>query len=309
MLVLNISRAIGIAAAILGCSRTNESSSTKSVDVWHRGDVAIVESTAADFFESQVLEVSGGRLKVQRLQGGETIQVGAGDAYRVPTTVLHTTQGSWAICRAKANEWIACRVIRSGPAGAGAFVGTTAASDSSWQYVIVDALGNEQPLQGVGVLIEPTGLTAMNIQRRFEQSSRRVNFEKSFREAGRLRRQPGWQPAPRRLVLANRQGQWFGAQVVEVDDERVVVRWDGQKGVTDLSKEEVSPQPPACGPVVRGDRALRRPSGHGAAWTQAVVVAVDGADVTVEDVDRARASLQMRDVCAFGSPPTTPLTN
>lgn len=301
MLVLNISRAMCLAAAILGCSRTNESS-PKVVELWRRGDIAIVESTAADFFESQVLEVSGGRLKVQRQGGGESLHVGVGDAYKIPTAAQKLAAGSWAICRARPHEWVACRVIRrvsdTEQGGAGGV--------DDIPTVVADAAGNELLLSGIGVIVEPTGLTAMNIQRRFEQSSRRGNFERSFREAGRLRRQATWQLAPRRLVLANRQGQWFGAQVVEVDDDRVVVRWDGQKSLTDLSRDEVAPQPPACGPAGRGDRALRRPAGHGAPWSQVVVVAVDGTDVTVEDVDRNRTSLQVRDLCPFGSPESTP---
>lgn len=301
MLESNVSCAIGIAVAILGCSRTNETSKTKVADTWKRGDVAVVESTAANFFESQVLEVGGGRLKVQRDQGSESLLVGAGDAYRVPVKALPFAAGSWAICQVRMHEWVACRMIQGGLAGSGGG-SATSWSPANPEYLVVDALGDEHRLQGVGVAIEPTGLTAMNIQRRFEQSSRRASFERSFREAGRLRRAPSWQPAPRRLVLANRQGQWFGAQVVEVDDDRVVVRWDGQKDLTDLPKDAVAPQPPACGPVARGDRALRRPAGHGAAWSQVVVVSVDGADVTVEDVDRTRTSLQTRDVCPFGNP-------
>jgi hypothetical protein len=306
MAVLNVSRAIWLAGAIFGCSRSNETSSAKVADAWHRGDVAVVESTAADFFESQVLDVSGGRLRVQRTQGGESLQVGVGDAYRIPTKALRLAPGAWAICQVRIHEWVACRVRQSGSIGAGGVGEAAATKDAFSEYDVVDALGNEQHLKGVGVLIEPTGLTAMNIQRRFEQSSRRANFERSFQEAGRLRRPSGWQPAPRRLVLASRQGQWFGAQIVELDDDRVVVRWDGQKDVTDLPKDDVAPQPPACGPSVRGDRALRRPPGHGAAWSQVVVVAVDGADVTVEDVDRTRSSLQMRDICPFGGPASTP---
>jgi len=293
-----------IALVLMGCSRANERSTSKVIDGWRRGDVAIIESTAAEFFESQVLEVSPGKLKVQRTQGGDSLLVGAGDAYRIAMVSPHSASDAWAICQLRTHEWAACRVSRSGPSINGE--GTTASSDPSWVYDVIDAHGNEHQLKGAGVVIEPTGLTAMNIQRRFEQSLRRANFERSFREAGKVRRPSGWQPAPRRLVLASRQGQWFGAVVVEVDDNRAVVRWDGQKEVTDLPKEDVAPQPPACGQAVRGDRALRRPTGHGAAWAQVVVMAVDGADVTVEDVDRVRTTIQLRDICPFGSPNSPP---
>jgi hypothetical protein len=304
MLVSNVVCAIWLAAAMLGCSRTNENS-VRVVDLWHRGDVAVVEPTAADFFESQVLEVSAAQLKVQRPQGGESLYVGVNDAYRIPASAPRLAAGAWAICQMRPHEWFACRVVRTHPSTMAVAGATAAAGSGVTESTVVDALGHQQELHGVGAIIEPTGLTAMNIQRRFEQSSRRANFERSFREAGKPRRQATWQPVPRRLVLAPQQGQWFGAQVVEVDDERVVVRWDGQKGLTDLPKQDVAPQPPACGPAVRGDRALRRPAGHGAAWIPVAVVAVDGADATVEDLERNRTTLQMRDLCPFGTPATS----
>jgi hypothetical protein len=304
MLVSNVSSAICLALGLLGCSRTNDVT-TSVVDVWRRGDVAVVESTAADFFECQVLEAGAGQLKVQRLQGAENLRVGVGDAYRIPASGMRLGRDAWAICQVRPREWVACRVVGGGPVVAGV-AGVAAAGRGDWESTVVDALGREWRLRGAGTMIEPTGLTAMNIQRRFEQSSRRANFERSFREAGKPRRQTAWQPAPRRVVLANQQGQWFGAQVTDVDDERVVVRWDGQKGVTDLAKEDVAPQPPACGPVARGDRALRRPSGHGAAWIQVVVVAVDGPDATVEDVERSRTTLPLRDICPLGTPAVSP---
>jgi hypothetical protein len=304
MLASKVPCVICLVLGLLGCSRSNEVSANV-VDVWRRGDVAVVESTAADFFECQVLEASAGHLKVQRLQGAENLRVGVGDAYRIPASAVHLGRDAWAICRVRPREWVACRVVRSGPVEAGV-AGIAAVRAGDWESTVVDALGREWGLGGGGTIIEPTSLTAMNIQRRFEQSSRRANFERSFREAGKPRRQAAWQPAPRRVVLANQQGQWFGAQVTDVDDERVVVRWDGQKGVTDLARDDVAPQPPACGPVVRGDRALRRPSGHGAAWIPVVVVAVDGADATVEDVERNRTAVPVRDICPLGNPTASP---
>jgi hypothetical protein len=293
----SISLAVGVTLAAFACSRSDEKKS-KTVDVWCRGETAIVEPTAADFFESRVVEVSAGHLKVQKLRGGETLQIGVGDAYRVPTTRIYPATNAWMICQMEPHVWSACRVIRGGAsdqddAGSGA---------GELEMSVVDPVGNVRFSQGVGSLIEPTGLTAMNIQRRFEQSSRRVNFERSFRDAGGPRRPATWQPAPHRLVLAKREGQWFGAQAVDVDEKRVVVRWDGQNGTTDVPWEEVAPQPPTCGASIRGDRALRRPAGHGAAWTPIAVVAVDGADVIVEDVERNRTTIQMRDICPLGAP-------
>lgn len=288
MIAFNIPRTLCLTLALLGCSRNN-AAPVKRIESWKRGDTAVVEPTAADFFESQVLDVNAGRLKVQPTQGGESMLVSVGDAYPLPSALPKLAPSAWAICQNDSHHWVACRIEKTNTFG------------SDREIVALDAMGNELQLRGQSSVIEPTSLSSMNIRRRFEQASRRVSFEKSLHEAGPPRRQAGWQPTPRRLVLGLRQGQWFGAQVVEVDDERVVVRWDGERGVTDLSAAEVGPQPPACGNATRGDRALRRPAGHGAAWVPVAVVSVDGTDASVEDVDRNRSMAQLRDLCPLGN--------
>lgn len=282
--------------ALLACTRNNEPT-PKPQETWQRGDTAIVEPTAADFFEGQVLEVSAGRLKVQAVQGGESMLVGIADAYPIPKSSHSLAPNAWAICQTVPHRWFACRIVdRRDGAGRQQDAGGT-----SLETIVVDAYGSEHAISGDHQIVAPTNLSAMNIARRFEQLSKRVSFEKSLREAGEPRRQPGWQPAPRRLVLARRQGQWFGAQVTEADDERVVVRWDGEKGTTDLAHEDVAPQPPACGMAARGDRALRRPAGHGAAWIPVAVLSVEGSDVSVEDIERNRSTHQARDLCPLGN--------
>lgn len=288
--------AIWLIPALLACTRSNEST-PKPKEMWMRGDTAVVEPTAADFFESQVLDVGAGKLRVQSVQGGESMLVGMADAYAVPKSSPTLAPNSWAICQTVPHRWFACRVIdKSGTDRDGHDAGATKP-----QTIVVDAYGKEHAISSDQGIIAPTSLSAMNIARRFDQLSKRVNFERSFREAGEPRRQAGWQPAPRRLVLARRQGQWFGAQVTEVDEDRIVVRWDGEKGTTDLAQEDVAPQPPACGMPGRGDRALLRPAGHGAAWIPVAVVSIEGSDVSVEDIERNRSTHQARDLCPLGN--------
>lgn len=291
-----------IAVVPQGCTRSGEKQ-RRVVATWHRGDVAIVEATAADFFEGQVLEVGPGSLKLQRYKGGDNLHVSIGDIYRLPKSAPDVAAGSWAVCQMRPHEWIGCRVLRCDRStGGSGRDGGLEGGDASRVCNVVDANGLEQELTGVQDILAPSGLTAMNIQRRFEQSERRANFERGFREGGRPRRPASWKLAPNRMVLANREGHWFGAKIVEVDEERVVVRWDGQQGLTDLPRGDVAPQPPVCGAVARSERALRRPAGHGGPWVPVTVIAVEGSDATVEDVDRNRSTLQLRDLCPFGNP-------
>ncbi|HEY5956746.1 MAG TPA: hypothetical protein VIV60_09345 [Polyangiaceae bacterium] len=291
---------LGFVLLAAACSRSPKEA-VNTTPEWQRGDVAVVEPTAADFYESQVVEAVGGHLRVQRLGGGDSLLVNKADAYRVPAVApTHLATSPWAICRLRSHEWVACRV------DAHALKENDAAIERNPELgkggIVVEYTGLQHPLADT-LFIEPSGLTAMNIQRRFEQSTRRSAFERSFRDGVKPRRTQSWQPTARRLVLVNRQGQWFGALVLEVDKERVVVRLDGEKAPTDVARANVAPQPPHCGQAaVRGDRALRRPMGHGAPWTPVLVIAVDGVDAVVEDVDRNRSTLQTRDICPLSAP-------
>jgi hypothetical protein len=291
----------------VACSR-NPGRPPSAKAEWQRGDVAVVEPTAADFYESQVVEVLPGQLRVQRLGGGDSLLVSIADAYRIPSVApSRIATAPWAICRVRSHEWVACRVNQPksiSPGDAAVFDRpVNAAEGVQHEGVVVEHTGAEHPLAET-MLIEPSGLTAMNIQRRFEQSARRSNFERAFRGNMRPRHAANWQPMTRRSVLASRQGQWFGAQVIEIEKDRLTVRFDGDKAQLDLNKTEVAPQPPFCGQLGRGDRALRRPTGPGGPWLPVLVVNVDGADAVVEDVDRSRTTLQTRDLCPLS--PTTP---
>lgn len=273
---------MGVAIFELGCSRKSEPV-VRVIDTMKRGDRVVVEPLSAEFFEGQVLEVLEAKIKLQRTDSGDIVQVGKGDVYRLGETKPRLSPNDLGICEMKPHRWQSCRVLRS--TADGFYVATTE--------------GSEQDLRASQVLA-PTGLSELNIRRRFAEVARRRSFEAAVASASIPRRVPGWVPAPRRMVVAERNGRWYGAQITEVDDDRVVLRWDGQKDLTDLPKTAIMPQPPACGVPQRGDRALRRPSGHGAPWVPVVVVAVDGGEVTVENIDRVRIVVDIRELCPMG---------
>jgi len=270
------------ALLVTDCSRRTEPRPSKPASL-ARGDLVVVEQTAADFFEGRVLSVESSTLKLQRSDSGEVIQVGQADVYRLGVARWQAPPDSLGICELEPHRWQSCKVLRAEPNG----------------FVVADTARIEHHLEPSRIL-EPTGLSAMNIRRRFDESGRRRAFEGAVSSAGQPRRVTGWTVAPHRLVLAERDGKWQGARVVEVDDERVTVRWDGQKELTDLPRSAVMPQPPACGLPAHGDRALRRPGGFGAPWKPVLVVGVDGAEVTIEDIDRKRFVVDLRELCPLG---------
>lgn len=274
----------------VGCSRKPEARLPPE-DPLARGDWVVVEQTAADFFEGRVLDVLDSKLKLQRSDSGEVIVVRSADVYPLRAKLWQPKLESYAICEVEPHHWLGCQVLR-GKADA---------------WIAVDPAHREHTLRQAQVL-EPSGLSVMNIRRRFEESGRRQAFEGSVSKAGEPRRVAGWTIAPHRLVLAMRDGNWFGARVIEADEERVVIRWDGQKDETELARAEVMPQPPSCGIPVHGDRALRRPSGFGSPWQPVMIIGVDGAEVKVEDIERRRSTADVGELCPLGEAraPATP---
>jgi hypothetical protein len=268
------------------CSRERDS---EIAPVAHlkRGDRVVVEPTAADFFEARLLEVDGTKLRLQRSDSGDVLTVGGADVYRLGERSSRLTASSFAVCELEPHRWLSCQIERVTLNG----------------FVVVDTNGQKCELDRAKVL-EPTGLSEMNIRRRFEDVVRRRAFSASISSAGQPRKVAGWTPAPHRLVLAERDGHWYGAKVVETGDSLVVLVWDGQKDSAELPKAVVMPQPPACGLPQRGDRALRRPTGHGAPWEAVVVVGLDGADVTIENIERVRFIVDVGDLCPLGESKT-----
>src|SRR5262245_5280976 len=69
------------------CRKHDESRpSSASAGTFERGDVVIVERTAAEFFEGRVLAVTPSGLKIQTTEDGEPVVVARNDAYRLAAT-------------------------------------------------------------------------------------------------------------------------------------------------------------------------------------------------------------------------------
>ncbi|MGC4063086.1 MAG: hypothetical protein QM784_00225 [Polyangiaceae bacterium] len=177
----------------VACSKKAGPVSTKE-DPLRRGDIIVAEPTAAEFFEGRVLDVMSTSLKVQRIDSGEVITVGRADVYRLGSEMRITESSAYAICAFNEHHWEGCRVLRrEGP-----------------EVWVLDT-GSTQHRLALSRVMVPTGLSAMNIQRRFEEAGRRQAFERAISAAGMPRAVSGWSPAVHRLVLAERNGRWYGA--------------------------------------------------------------------------------------------------
>ena len=244
-----------------------------------RGDRVVVEQSAAEFFEGQVVRVEGSRLRVQTTDEGESVDVAVADAYRLPPTAHEFAVGDLAICGMTPMRWRACRVERV----------------SADALAIRDAEGREVRLPRNRVL-GPTKLTELNLRRHFDRVDKRRAFAQAVERAGMPRAPRGWRPAPHERVLGYQGSAWYSASIHEIEDDALHVRWQSDGRVTELTRPHVVPEPPYQPPPTRGDFGLLRPTRPAQPWQPVRVVASNPEGLVVVGVDGQRRSAELRDV-------------
>jgi hypothetical protein len=265
----------------LGCKRESDAAprpEPSSRARFQRGQVVVVEQTAALFQETRVLEVSGERLRVDAADGGESVWVAAADVYALGENAA-LAAGAHAICGAR-GQWLPCRVKERG----------------AERVLALDSEGRTLELRPTQ-LIAPRPVTDLNLKRHFQRALERRAFLDAYARAGKPRKPQGWYPGPRARVLAARDGQWFSAQIFEFDEEvpRVSFAFDGR--VTEVPVSEIAPEPPYdLKPLARGDFVLLRPGGPAQAWTPALVRSLGDQELRVADVTGELRSVSARDV-------------
>jgi hypothetical protein len=269
------------AAALMGaCKRESASTSPvpSSGPTYSRGQVVVVEQSAAAFAETRVLEVAGGRLRVDSPEGGDSQWIPSADVYalgRAPSLRV----GALVICRHR-TTWLPCKVEET----------------SAGRVRARDAHGRELELAAEAV-IEPRPVTELNLKRHFERAAERDEFLAALARAGKPPKPPGWLPPPRSRVIAAREGQWYSAQIHEFDEEvpRVSFVLDGR--ITELSVADLAPEPPYdVSGLRRGDFVLRRPPGPTEAWKPVQIRSLGDKELRVADVNGELTTVSVRDV-------------
>ncbi len=218
------------------------------------------------------MSASDASLKVQTSDDGEPVVVARSDAYRVPSPKHRFAPGDPAICRERPARWQPCRIV------------------TVENLVASLGPGEERPIEEGQVLL-PSPVTALNIQRYFEDLYSRTRFVEAALLAGQPVRPSGWTPEPHEPVLARRRADWFSAHALHLlEDGGVRVSWDGNEHPEPLPGAYVVPVPPFAHTFARGDFALIRPTTPAEPWKRVRIEGLgpDEAVVVGEDGQRRR---------------------
>ena len=232
-----------------------------------RGAKVVVERTAGEFLEATVLTEQKEHLRLQTVNGAESLRVSRTDVYPLSQRHLASGATAYAICELGRLSWSACRVTSR--------VGN--------QANVVTPEGKEFSITREQVL-QATALTRMNIEDLFARAKRRQQFQQDLTRARDPRAPVGWRVSANERVVAKRQGDWFTARVVEIEDDGVRVRFKGHSVLEKIDMDHVIPEPPYRVALKRGDFALLRPRAAAEAWVY-VRVRVSTDDLKVEDVN------------------------
>jgi hypothetical protein len=265
----------------LSCNRSKagRAESARAENAPTRGERVVVEQTAAVFFEGRVLSVDGERLRVQTANTGETLQVSTSDAYALSRAGREPRSSGFAICGTESTEWQACQVVRKEGAS----------------VHVLDAKGQALAVPKHRVL-PPTPVTELNLRRHFQRLGERRSFVQALERAGRPAAPQGWKPSMHERVLGRHEGAWFSAVVSDVEDETAEVRWRADDRITELTFEQLVPEPPYTSPLKRGDFVLAPPAQGNQAWAPVKVVAVSGSELETVNVNGERRRVGTREV-------------
>lgn len=267
------------AAVTAACHKADDrADSTPPESRFLRGDIVVVERTAAEFFEGRVLAVAGATLKVQTTDEGDPVVVAQSDAYRVTASAEKVDSGTLGICSDRPTHWSACRVE---------------AVDAAGVRVVLDS--------GAALVLAPSrvlkasAVTALNIRKAFDRSDAIQRFERAASNAGEPRRPVGWSPEAHEPVIARRGSQWFNAHVASMlGDGGVRILFEGADRAETVAPSSVVPIPPYPVTVTRGDFALVRPESATEPWSRVRVEGVGPEEAIVVGSDGARRRYETR---------------
>ncbi|HMJ11254.1 MAG TPA: hypothetical protein VK524_07585, partial [Polyangiaceae bacterium] len=233
----------------------------------------------AIFFEGRVLAVEGERLRVQTTRTGDSLLVATSDAYAFSRSGREPRGSGFAICGTGPAQWQACQVVRKQG-------GSVHAMDADGQSVTV-------PRERV---LSPTPVTELNLRRHFQRLGERKSFVQALERAGRPAAPQAWKPNLHERVLARHEGAWFSAIVSDVEDESAEVRWQSDERLSELTFEQLVPEPPYTVALKRGDFVLARPLQANQAWAPVKVVAISGPELETINVNGERRRVGSREV-------------
>ncbi len=268
------------------CAKREPAPSPEMPPAILRGDLVLVESTAAHFFEGRVLSSDGGRLRVQNADGSDSASVALSDIYRLPPPLYEPRVGAFAVC-SQGEGWLPCRIERAAPAAP--------------TFTAVDATGTSFELDGSHALA-PSPLTELNLKRYFAKHEAEREFKRNAVNAGNPKQEPGWHPNKHERVLAKVGADWFTAYVQELEQDGVTVTLAGSRTPTTLPLSSLAAEPPSSFAVDlhRGDFVLLRPESPSDPWLPRLVRSTNGTELKIVDAAGTVKTTSPREVVPLG---------
>lgn len=268
-------------ALLFACSRQTQKSEGVTVQSFKRGDRVLVESSAAKFYEAQVLAIENSKLRVQAMPSGDTALIPISDVYRLPAKPTQLARSSLSICNAPKERWFGCRIVSTDALGA----------------EVTDIDGVKYRLAWTQI-VQPNALTELNLKRLFDKASEQHDFEQDLAHAGAPKTIPGWRPLPGKSVLARIDGHWWLAIVASEKRGKVRVRFPGSERLLEVAHADLAAEPPYTLEISQKSRfALLRPTNPNQPWSSVRLISVDALEAVVEMVGTKRRTVPVRDVC------------
>ena len=270
----------------VACTRSTGNSQKAQDTTPQRGARVIVESSAAQFYEAQVMSAAGSRLKVQSRVGGDIATVQAGNVYQLPSNTNSLAPRALAICNVGDSRWVACRVSKADSAGVD----------------LEDAQANTYHLPWAQV-IAPGALTELNLKILFEKSAENRDFERDVARAGNPQTVIGWTPVSGKSALVKIADQWHIATILGERRGFARIKLAGTRREIEAPRDLVAAEPPYPLDILRKSHfALVRPSNQTEPWRLVRLVSSDTLECTIEDFESGRRTAPVRDVCPLDSP-------
>ena len=276
---------LGATFSMVACSRPAGDSQHHQQDIPQRGDLVLIESSAAQFYEARIIGNQGPRVRVQSVVSGDMRIEQAGNVYALPPKTPPLAARSYAICNIRESFWVGCRVSKSESDGA----------------EVKDAQDHTHRLPWNRVLI-PGALTELNLKRLFEKATEQADFEREIAKAGNPHNLPGWHASTGKVALARLDGSWRLGLIVGERRSLVRVQLLGTKHEVEVPREAVAAEPPYPLELVQKSRlVLLRPSNQTDAWRVVRLVSADALESTIEDYEHGRRVVPARDICPLQS--------
>jgi hypothetical protein len=288
VLVARLGRGLAwlVIGLVFGCKKGGEEPSRSHGPAFERGDRVVAELVGGEFFEGRVLAVTGERLRIERLRTREVFAAAPGDLYRLPARPAPKEIGRLAICGTAGEEWIGCRIAGE--------------SDGELEVTTLDDRKLSLPRSSV---LATSQVTELNLKQRFERRAARAQFLAEALAAGEPAPPSGYRPQLQARVVAPKQGQWWSAAVLGLDDEdeEVTLRFLGDGLEQTLPRASVVPESGANAAPTRGAFVLVRPSSPADPWWRARVVATVDSEARIVDGDGDERSVGFRDLLPLGA--------